>query len=613
MSAAREIRESYGEAIRLIGPFLTVHVAVRLISAALLIPLAGGAVAIALARTGREALADQDIALFLLSPWGLAAALLAGGIAIVAAVLDVAAMSATIRSREIRPFAAARDGLSAILPKLPQLFGFAVLLLLRILGIALPFLAVAGLVAWRLLGAHDINYYLTARPPEFLLTAALSAVLVLALVGLLAARLMAWSLALHLVIFGDLAPGRAFRESAKRMTGHRWAMALRIALWLAVAAGLSFAAALVFGAALGGVPELLADRLGLLAPALMTLLLLWGLATTVIGTLASGALADLLTEAAGSVLGLTPPAAAPRPGRTRLRTGLGIVAAVTLGGLILGGVLIARIEPAGDVEIIAHRGGAIAAPENTMPAIEQGIADGADWIEIDVQETADGEVVVTHDSDFMKQAGNPLKVWEATLDDLAEIDMGSWFDPAFAEARVPTLREVLAASKDRAGVLIELKYYGHDEALEARVAELVEEAGMTDQVAVMSLKYEGVQKMLGLRPDWRSGILAARALGDLTALDTDFVAVNVGEVSTRLIASADRRGKDVYAWTVNDQVTMSRMISMGVDGLITDDPALAREVLAWRAQLSTPERLSVWMADRFGVGVEAAMAGIQGR
>lgn len=616
MSVSRDVGESYGEALRLAGPFLAVHIAVRLISAAVLLPLAGAAIAFALARSGRDALADQDIALFLVTPWGLAVALLVGGIVIVAAVLDIAVMSATIRSRKTRPFPAARDGLAAILPRAPAILWFAVLLLLRILLVAVPFLAAAGGAVWWFLGAHDINYYLTARPPEFRTVAMIVAGLGGALALLLIHRLTGWAIALHLVVFGGRGANRAFRESARRMYGHRWRFIALIAGWLAVAAVLSAVAAAGFGAALGMLPDLLADRLELLAPALVAVLVLWGIVGTVVSVIASGALADLLTETAVAVLGQVPgvpESTTTKAGRIRLWVGAGLATVAVLAGLTLGGFLIERVEAGGDVEVIAHRGGAASAPENTIPAFERGIADGADWIEIDVQETADGVVIVTHDSDFMKQAGNPLKVWDATFDDLAEIDMGSWFDPAFADARVPTLDEVLELSRDRAGVLIELKYYGHDVALETRVAELVEAADMSGQVAVMSLKYEGVEKMRALRPDWRAGVLAARAVGDLTALETDFIAVNTGQVSQRLIASAEDRGKDVYAWTVNDPVTMSRMISMGVDGLITDDPALVREVLAWREDLSTPERLSLWLADRFGVGVDAVMAGLQGR
>jgi glycerophosphoryl diester phosphodiesterase len=187
------------------------------------------------------------------------------------------------------------------------------------------------------------------------------------------------------------------------------------------------------------------------------------------------------------------------------------------------------------------------------------------------------------------------------MEDIAGIDIGSAFDPAYADQRAPLLRDVLAAAKDRAKVIIELKYYGHDFDLENRVIALVEDAGMSAEIATMSLHYPAVLKMLELRPDWRTGVLAATAVGDLTGLRGDFLAVNTGQVSAGLVSRASDAGKDVYAWTVNDPATMARMISIGVDGLITDDPALARRVIDYYATLSTPERIALTLADRIGL------------
>jgi len=114
----------------------------------------------------------------------------------------------------------------------------------------------------------------------------------------------------------------------------------------------------------------------------------------------------------------------------------------------------------------------------------------------------------------------------------------------------------------------------------------------------MSLKRAGVAKMRALRPDWPVGILAARAIGDLSALDAAFLAVNTGQVSGHLLRRAHGAGKRVYVWTVDDPRAMSRMISMGVDGLITNKPALARRVMEERAALSLTERLLLWLSDR---------------
>jgi glycerophosphoryl diester phosphodiesterase len=211
-------------------------------------------------------------------------------------------------------------------------------------------------------------------------------------------------------------------------------------------------------------------------------------------------------------------------------------------------------------------------------------------------------VVVAHDSDFMKLAGVDLKIWDATMADLAEIDIGTWFDSSYSGERTPTLRQALEAVKGRGKVMIELKYYGHDVDLESRVVDIVEEIDMASDVSVMSLKYDGVRKMQAIRPDWRYGVLAATAIGDLAALEADFLAVNTGQASLQLIRRAHKKGKKIYVWTVDDALTMSRMISMGVDGLITNEPALARRVMEARNRLATYERLALWLTDRFRIG-----------
>ena len=157
---------------------------------------------------------------------------------------------------------------------------------------------------------------------------------------------------------------------------------------------------------------------------------------------------------------------------------------------------------------------------------------------------------------------------------------------------------MLQTAKGRGRVLIELKYYGHDDRLEERVARIVEETGMARHVMIMSLKRSGIARMHALRPDWPVGVLAARAIGDLAGLDADFLAVNTGQVSPRLLHRAHAAGKRVHVWTVDDPRAMSRFISMGVDGLITNDPALAQHVIEQRAELSLLERLVLWLSDR---------------
>jgi glycerophosphoryl diester phosphodiesterase len=200
----------------------------------------------------------------------------------------------------------------------------------------------------------------------------------------------------------------------------------------------------------------------------------------------------------------------------------------------------------------------------------------------------------------MKLAGIDLKVWDGTLEEIQAIDVGSWFAPEFADQRTPTLIDVLNESKGKANVVIELKYYGHDEQLEQRVIDIVEQLGMTEETAIMSLKYDAVQKVRKLRPDWDTGLLSAQVLGNMGNLDVDFLAVNMAMATPTFIRSNQAAGKRVLVWTVNDKMSMFRMMSLGVDGIITDEPALARQVMAERSELNSVERLLIHAAVMLG-------------
>ena len=605
MNVLRDVLASYRASLQFLWPFTLIHLSVRLLAAAVIVPLSGVVLTAALAASGQNVVTDQDIVGFLLTPAGFAGALALISLSIVASVLDVAVMTDTLRRQEHRMHRAVISGLGLFLERFTGLFAFAVQLVLRVLLIAAPFLLLGAAIAWLALGRYDINYYLTYRPPAFLAAAGIGGVLLAGLAVLLVARLSSWAIALHLFLFGQVRPRRSFADSARQLHGRRMQVIWRIVAWALLRTLLVVLVAGIAAVLVGGAQQLFGANLRLLAFSTVALLLLWGLANAVVSALANGALGALLDrlyrEATGDTSARTQPVAR-RPlagGALPVSLLLGSAAVALGGGLYLGGNLAERVSAERDVEIIAHRGASVARPENTMAAIEQALVERADWVEIDVQETADGEVVVAHDSDFMKMAGVDLKVWDATMADLDEIDIGSWFDPAYAGERTPTLREVLLAAKGRGKVLIELKYYGHDVALESRVAEIVEATGMSADVAVMSLKIPAVRKMQALRPEWTHGILAATAVGDLSALDADFLAVNTGQISLDLIRRTHEQGRKLYVWTVNDPVTMVRLISMGVDGLITDQPALARQVMEARNGLSSPERLLLWLSDRF--------------
>ena len=276
----------------------------------------------------------------------------------------------------------------------------------------------------------------------------------------------------------------------------------------------------------------------------------------------------------------------------------GALAGFLVAALLVYGLL-GRIQFENRTEIMAHRGASTAAPENTMAAVKAAIESGAQWVEIDVQETADGEIVVIHDGDLKRVGGASLKVAESTRQELQQVDIGSWFGPEFADQRVPELESVLELCKDRIGVNIELKYYGREKQLEKRVAQIVDAAGMADQVVAMSLNYHGIKEMRRLRPDWTLGLLSSVALGNLAELDVDFLALNGRAASRHMIRQAHDRGKQIMVWTVNDAVGMATMIGRGADMIITDEPALGLSVLEQHRQLDPAERLLIQLADIF--------------
>jgi glycerophosphoryl diester phosphodiesterase len=593
------LSDAFHQSWKLRWPLLLSHLLLSVLGLAVITPLVSLTIRGAIALSGQPALSDFDIAMYLLSPVGFVAGLVAASLLLTVAVLDTAFMMAIAQDARQTGHGRFETGVAKILPRLPQIVGFAWRFVLRLLVIAVPFVVVALLVAQQSLTEYDINYYLKEKPPEFIRVVVIDGLLLAVMSIVLIRKLLGWSAALPLVLFSDVNPRQSFARSEAVLQGQRYPLLLTLIGWAVISAALVAGTALLVHGSASWLAGSIGADLRRLAIAFALLLAAWSVLNLLVTTITSGALAHVLMSAAG----WPDQEAAAAPIRRRgLR--LALVAGLLIALIpLLGGVAdFLRYKPDDEIQIIAHRGAAGARPENTMAAFDQAIKDKATWVELDVQESADGEVVVMHDSDYMKIAGIDLKTWDATLEALADIDIGSWFDPEYASERTPLLRDVLELAKDSgSGVLIELKYYGHDEMLEQRVAEVVEDTGMTDQVRAMSLKYDAVRKMKALRPDWKVGLLATATWGDLPALEADFLAVNTATASVGLVRDAREAGKEVYVWTVNDPLSMSQMASLGVSGLITDEPALAREVLAQRAALSAAERLVLALGSRLGL------------
>jgi glycerophosphoryl diester phosphodiesterase len=582
----------------------------RALGVIVLTPIVGLLLKVFLVTADDGVLGDADIAVFLLHPIGLTGAVIVGAFSLGILFAEHGALMVigfgAMENRRVSWL----DALRYVARYGRHLVTLAGRFLLQVGLIATPFLAAIGGVYYWFLRQHDINFYLATRPPEFRNALVLAALLASAL-AIIVLRVVAGAIvAVPLVLFERGRGWEAMGASARMVTGRRWKTAAQIAAWVLGYALFSWVLSLVIGFfgsllipeaggnawhfALGLGATLLLMGLGQLAALILTTalfpLLVVRLYRKIGGT-------GRLAPAIGPAGTLGERASVTVPGKWLLTAG-GAALLLVVGG----GYAVSRnLDAEETATVIAHRGASSDAPENTMAAFELAIEQQADWIELDVQEDADGQVIVAHDSDFMKVAGNPLKVWDATASDLSELDIGSWFDPAFADQRVVTLREVLETARGQIGVVIELKYYGHDKRLEERVVGIVETARMQDDIMLMSLKLAGLQKAAALRPSWTRGLLNTVSVGDLTRLDLDFLALNTAAATPALIRRAHGRGLQVFVWTVNDPVQMSVMLSRGVDGLITDEPDLVRRVMEYRDTLGPFGRVLVWLAGETGL------------
>jgi len=336
---------------------------------------------------------------------------------------------------------------------------------------------------------------------------------------------------------------------------------------------------------------------------------LWGLLWLAAGIVSTSAVALLLNRVyhhLGDPRSPVPPAGMTEGRDVRLsrRAATWIVLAAIVAAVGVALLVFVATHNNQPVLVFAHRGASLVAPENTLSSFRKAIEEKTDYVEMDVQESKDGVVMVVHDSDLMKVAGSPLKIWEATAEELRAVDLGTRVGPQFAGEKVPTLEEALQTCKGKAKMDIELKFYGHDERLEEKVVALVEAAGMQDDCIFMSLNQAQVQRMKDLRPKWRVGLLAAKAVGDPSALKADFLAVENKVATARFIRRAHRAGMPVYVWTLDDPAKMFAAMSFGADGLITNKPALGRALVQRRDQMSDAQRLLGALLIRLGANTK---------
>ncbi|KMS81898.1 glycerophosphodiester phosphodiesterase [Streptomyces leeuwenhoekii] len=249
--------------------------------------------------------------------------------------------------------------------------------------------------------------------------------------------------------------------------------------------------------------------------------------------------------------------------------------------------------------VIAHRGASAYAPENTLAAVDKAAELGIRWVEDDVQRTKDGELVVLHDDSLRRTTDveevfpdrAPWKVKDFTAAEIARLDAGSWFGPAWAGARVPTLEQyVRRVEHHHQKLLLEIKNPALYPGIERQTLKVLANEGWLDRrhvahrLVVQSFSADSVRTVHELKPAVKTGFLGTPPVAELPAYAafTDQINPSHGSLSAGYVSAVQAvtgphgRPLEVFTWTVDDAERARQVAGYGVDGIITNKPDVVR-------------------------------------
>ena len=573
------------------------------IAFAVLTPLVAWLMRHFITTSGDAAIGNFEIAKFLLTPLGLfamglfAALSCAIGFARCAGMIYIGYGAATDRR------VAWHTALRLAARRAIRILEASAVFVSTLAGTLLPFLLAGALAVKWLLTGHDINYYLDQQPSEFLMAVSICGVLLLTATICVAAVSVPLLCLLPRMLLHDEPLRTAITQSRRLVKGGFLLVATTVFVWLV----LWFLISLVINSAVYQLGWLVIRFAG--NEIVWLLISLAGLVSLSIllnaligfGWLAQGCLLATHLYRMGCSREGCEPSLPAESGTERLNHRGGIATRTVL---LMAALLLAVLTPAvawsvlnsvqfeDHVEIAAHRGASASAPENTLSAFRQAIQDGATFIEMDVQLTADNVLVINHDADLMRVAGSPLFVCRSAFEELRKVRIPNPHAEDGTPERVPSLDEVIDATKGKIKLIVELKSYEADpKKLISEVLRTLENRGVLSQSVVMSLEYAEVREVKQRNPRVTAGFVTSAALGDLSELQTDFLAVSTSQATEALIAATHGRGRKVFVWTVDDPVSMSDVIDRGADCIITNRPAELVGVLRSRSNLSSAQRL----------------------
>lgn len=581
---------------------------VWLVVGSLLSPITSAFLGLELFRGDQLVIGNDALIEWLLSLSGMAWLLTASALALTGMVLQYAGLLRIVRDDlHGRPQGPVWRSMLTLLLSIPRKFRISLFTVFMALVAVAPLLLGLAAVHSMLPGGHDINYYLELRPREWY-----AALAVAGLWALLWLALTLWITERSLLALPDY----LLRRSTLRQALQRsWRLSkdrhMQLVKLLILSVGSVALIVFLVELLLWSAASFMAGRLLAVTEALQPLALLTGVylsvrlaASLLFSFLGFAFVSTVLTQFYFEVSGTgtriyrhelesTLAGKGTRLLRRLLRPMplLLLAALLPLLAILASGYFLDRLPESRHVSISAHRAGPPPAPENTMAALERAIAAGTDYTEIDLQRTRDSVVVLLHDADLMRVSDVNRRVSDMNYEEVSALIKRPDDGSPDEERRVVSFFDFLERAGGRIRIMAELKYYGFDPLLAELAVEDVRRAGMESQVVFMSLHLDAIEQMRRVAPDLRLGYVSAVAVGELVRLPVDFLAVSRQSVTPALVRRARNEGLLLHVWTVNRASEMADLIEMGVDGLITDDPALAVRVREELAELTTAERV----------------------
>ncbi|MBS8241549.1 glycerophosphodiester phosphodiesterase [Marinobacter lipolyticus] len=547
--------------------------------------------------TGRAAVSTGGIVEFLTSPGGVVWVFATLSLSVLVILLQQAGMTLIAASPPYRHYRTALGAVWGTARKFPALIQLTLLQVVTHLLVAMPFLLAIGLGWSWLLEHHDPYLLRLEKPPEFWWFVGGALLAALGLITCNGTLFLRWILAVPCLMLESFSPLEALRESRRLTRGHRGHATGVLTTGLAAVLLLPVLVTVAFDQIATALFAILPDQAAVLAPFVLVFIscyIVIGVAVTFFGTAAYGAfIVSLYHRASGKTVTAPEPALQyPMPEnagpKAWIAEALVVILAVGQAWLVVD-----TLGQREEVTVTAHRGSAFKAPENTLSAIEQAIADGADYVEIDVQLTADGVPVLWHDSDMTRIFGLGQRISETPFDAIRNRDAGTWFDQRFGSERIATLAEAIETARGRAGLFVDLKPDRNTPQLARAVVDLLQAKNFVAGTIVAAADWTTLQEVKRLEPELKTTLLAQFVMGPLWDDNYDVLGLRMNRATPTAVARAHRAGNELHVWTVNQPAAMSRFIDMGVDNIITDRPDVLSELLQERASLSDAELLAV--------------------